>query len=76
MAYRAKTSFVVAVSKKHPVKRVITEGTVIADNDPLVKTHADLLETGEDFLARGVEQATAAPGEKRSVKKVKADASA
>ena len=67
MPYRATTSFVAPVSKKSPVKRVITEGSVLADSDPLVKVYekAGLLEHTDKFVER-VEQATANPGELRN----------
>ena len=55
------------------VPRVITGGQLIEDTDPVYKSHAHLFEDVETFVseqserAAPVEQATAAPGEKRSV---------
>lgn len=58
---------------KNGVPRVITGGQLIEDTDPVYKGHEHLFEDVETFVsekaerAAVVEQATAAPGEKRSV---------
>jgi len=74
MPYRAKTAFHTAGTKKKPHSgRLIGYGQILDDNDPLVKSHGDLLEPVADYLARtgNVEKATAAPGETRAAQKPK-----
>lgn len=58
---RARTSFWIE-------NRMVSVGTLLRDTDPLVASKPDLFESAEDV----VEQATAAPGEKRSVKRAPA----
>lgn len=64
MPYRARTSFVTPVSKKHPVKRAVGLGNIVTDKDWLVKEYPDLFEATDEYIER-VEQATANPGELR-----------
>lgn len=67
MAYRAKTAFAVGV--KGSGSRVIGEGDVLSDDDPVVKKHKKdvaLLEPLDDHF-RSVEEATATPGVKRDL---------
>ncbi|MBA2951591.1 hypothetical protein [Streptomyces himalayensis] len=58
---------------KNGVPRVITGGQLIEDTDPVYKGHEHLFEDVETFMSEKaersapVEQATAAPGEKRAV---------
>lgn len=51
--------------------RVVTAGSLVDADDPVVKGREHLFEPVETFMARraGVEQATAAPGEVRTVKR-------
>lgn len=52
------------------VQRVVPAGTLLDSSDPIVKGRENLFEPVDTFMARqspDVEQATAAPGEKRSV---------
>lgn len=58
--YRAKESFAVAADGW---PRVIGAGTLIADDDPIVKTHRGLLQPVSEYI----EQTTARPGEHRPV---------
>lgn len=52
-----------------PVPRVVSGGELVDSADPVVKGREENFEPVEAFMARraGVEQATAAPGEKRTV---------
>lgn len=55
------------------VPRVIAGGQLIEDTDPVFKSHKDYFEDVETFVSdkgprTGVEQATAAPGEKRGLR--------
>lgn len=58
--------------------RVITVGQLVDDSDPIIKGREHLFETTEAHVAQQrerraeVEQATAAPGEKRSVRRTPA----
>lgn len=62
MAVRATQGFTCKVDGK---KRRVSRGDVLASNDPVVKGRKNLFEPI-------VEQATAAPGEQRGVKKTAA----
>lgn len=73
--YRCKQSFVIGVGGAN---RAIRSGDVIAANDPRFKKYQHLLgdpkffESTDDYLERtvsAVEQASAEPGEKRTVTK-------
>ena len=63
MAVRARTSFAVAAGG-YP--RVIAEGDVFSDDDPVVKGREAFFEPVDVFVER-VERATANPGEVRDV---------
>jgi hypothetical protein len=65
MAMRAKTYFVTATNPP----RVVRAGDLVGDKDPVLKGREDLFEPVEEYLDRrsNIEQATAAPGERRSV---------
>lgn len=58
-AYRALSSF--AVPGPGGMPRVIREGDVLSAGDPAVKSNKEAFQSMDDY----VEQATAAPGEKR-----------
>jgi hypothetical protein len=58
---RARESF--AIPDGTGGMRTIAVGELLRGNDPLLKTHSHLFESA----STGVEQATAAPGERRSV---------
>lgn len=65
MVKRAKQSF---WAGKPP--RMVHAGDLVADNDPIVKGREHLFEDAGAYVqreARRVEQATSAPGERRSV---------
>lgn len=68
--YRCKRSFVLGANGAN---RVIRVGDIIAAGDPRFKQYKHLLgdpkffETSDAFIERTIEQATAAPGEKRAV---------
>lgn len=49
--------------------RVVRKGTAVIANDPVVKGREKLFDTAEDAVRSPVEQATAAPGEKRAATK-------
>lgn len=49
-----------------PGNRLITRGDLVADDDPILRTHGALF-ADPDL----VEQATAAPGERRAVRRAK-----
>jgi hypothetical protein len=54
------------------VPRVVPAGALVDSNDPVVKGREHLFEPVDAFMERrtaDVEQATAAPGEKRSIAK-------
>lgn len=55
--------------------RVVRKGTAIAAADPVVKGREHLFDTAEDAVRGPVEQATAAPGEKRTAAKKTAPSS-
>jgi len=64
---RSKVSFAVTV---RGVPKVINAGHLVEDGDPLLKGREHLFEDVETHLSdrsASVEQATAAPGEKRTV---------
>lgn len=54
-----------------PSGRVYVPGDLVLDSDPIAKSHASYFEPVETVASRNapVEQATAAPGERRSVTK-------
>jgi len=58
---------------KNGVERVVRAGDLVDDKDPLVKGREHMFETVDANVARvsdrSVEQATSAPGEKRSVRR-------
>lgn len=60
---RAITSFAV------PGQRIVNEGDLVDATDPIVKGREALFESSERVTSRPVEQATAAPGEKRTTRK-------
>lgn len=69
--YRCKQSFVIGAGGAN---RVIRAGDIVAANDPRFKQHKHLFESkyfesSDDFIERTVEQATAEPGERRSLTK-------
>jgi len=73
MTYRCTGGFA-APGESGP--RVISGGTLIADDDPILKTHAQFFEPVESFTSRrdsvprsvgAVETATAEPGEQRAM---------
>lgn len=69
MMLRALTSFTVAAKKGVAGPgRSINEGDVLNASDPAVKGREHLFQPLEDYLD-AVEQATAAPGEKRAVRR-------
>jgi hypothetical protein len=61
-AHRVKLSF--AVPGPGGYMRIIHEGDWLKADDPLVRTHRDYLQAGDEY----VEQMTAAPGEVRATK--------
>lgn len=67
---RCKSSFAVHVGGS---PRVVVAGTLVDADDPIVRGHEALFEDVETYMsdkadrAARVEQATAAPGERRSV---------
>jgi hypothetical protein len=65
MTKRAKTSFVTASNPP----RVVHAGALFEDSDPVLKGRDDLFENVEEYIERmkAPEQATAAPGERRSL---------
>lgn len=66
MAKRALESFAV------PGFRMVHAGDILADDDPILKGRGHLFEDLSEYVTRTtsqVEQATAAPGEKRSLGK-------
>ena len=72
---RAKSSFSAVIGG---TPRVVTEGTLVEDGDPILRGREHLFETVETFMSdrapqstekAPVEQATAEPGEKRTVRK-------
>lgn len=66
---RCKESFAADVNG---VQRVVTAGQLLDSADPIVKGRDSLFEPVETYIQRNtppVEQATAAPGEKRAVKR-------
>lgn len=65
---RVKEAF--SFTEKNGVARVLCPGDLVDSNDTAVKGREQFFETPEDVVARSVEQATAAPGEKRAVKRV------
>lgn len=62
---RALTSFAV------PGQRVIREGDLVDSSDPVVKGREALFVSSD--IATSVEQATSAPGEKRTLRRTKAE---
>lgn len=70
MAKQAKRNLTLAVGKGETVSRRIRMGQLVADTDPAVKAHPHLF----DDVDALIEQATANPGEKRSVTKKKTKA--
>ena len=57
----------IAFPDKNGVVRVIAENIVVPDDDPAVKAHPDwFVDIFDDPWLRGVEQATASPGERRN----------
>lgn len=67
--YRCKQSFALGIGGTN---RVIRAGEIVAENDPRFRQHKHLFsskffESSDDYIERTVEQATAAPGEKRTV---------
>lgn len=67
MAMRCKESFAIWIGG---VPRVVSAGEVVANNDPVVSGRPSAFEDVEAAFARDalkVEQATAAPGELRTV---------
>lgn len=71
-AFRARETFFVAGKDG---QRTIRGGSWVAADDPIVKTHRQLLEPLSEVMAAAaaappevIEQATAAPGERRHVK--------
>lgn len=50
--------------------RVYTPGEIVSGDDPVVKGNESYFEDVDALVSRSVEQATAAPGEKRAVKRV------
>lgn len=76
MPKRCTAPFAVMVNG---VPRVITGGQIVADDDPAVKGHETSFEdvgVAAARSSRAVEQATAAPGEKRSVGRPRKSAAA
>lgn len=70
MTKRAKSSFVTASNPP----RVVRSGALFQDSDPVIKGREGLFEDVDDYIERisnRPEQATAAPGEKRSVPSVR-----
>jgi hypothetical protein len=67
---RCKASFSAVIGG---APRVINEGTLVEDGDPILTGREHLFETVETFMsdrsAPPVEQATAEPGERRTVRK-------
>ncbi|WP_435643366.1 hypothetical protein ACR9VJ_18130 [Streptomyces sp. H49] len=67
MALRCKQSLSAYVDGR---PRVVRAGALVQDDDPIVKNREHLFEPVDAYLAKqspvGVEEATAAPGEKRS----------
>lgn len=61
-AFRALSSFAVPIAGGYP--RVIHEGDLIAEDDPLVSSHRGLFQPVDEFI----EQTTQAPGEKRPIR--------
>lgn len=65
---RCKTSFAVVTGG---TPRVVRVGALVEDTDPVLKGRENLFEDAEAFVsaqtARRVEQATARPGERRSI---------
>jgi hypothetical protein len=62
-----------ALTEKSGVERVVSAGDLVDSTDPVVKGREDLFEPVETTVARtkerGVEKATASPGEKRTAAK-------
>lgn len=69
MTKRAKSSFVTASNPP----RVVRSGALFQDSDPVIQGREGLFEDVDDYIERlkGPEQATAAPGEKRSITTVR-----
>ncbi|RBO82073.1 hypothetical protein [Nocardia puris] len=68
MILRAREAF--SYTDHHGVPRIVRPGDLVEDSDPGVKGREHLYEPVEVAAARSsavVEQATAAPGEKRAV---------
>ena len=67
MAFRALTSFSLPTVKGGSnYNRIIGQGDVLSDDDPVVKKYPHLVEPLEDHL-RTVEAAAASPGVKRDL---------
>lgn len=65
------TTMVAVTSFAAPGRRVIREGQVLAGDDPLVSAHPSYFVPADVAAERQVEQATAAPGEKRTVSRAR-----
>ena len=65
---RAKTSF--SVGNPDRTKHFVGEGTLVDSRDPIVKGREELFEPVEASVRSFIEQATANPGEARSVTRV------
>ncbi len=65
--YRVREPFTVPGPNGAP--RIVQAGKLLSPDDPLVKSHRKLLDPVNELVAdrQSVEQATAAPGERRSV---------
>lgn len=64
---RAITSFVAAAKKKGEIGPSVNEGQIVPSDDPIVRAAPGLFVPLDDDYSAPVEQATAAPGEKRSL---------
>lgn len=69
--YRCKQSFVIGVAGAN---RAIRVGDIVSSNDPRFKQYKHLFdskyfESSDTYIERTVEEATAGPGEKRTVTK-------
>jgi hypothetical protein len=60
--YMARESFATTIDDE-PI--FVRKGELARAGHPILKSHGDLFEPAEDFIRFDVEQATAAPGEKR-----------
>lgn len=54
-----------------PGNRLITQGDLVEDDDPILRTHGALFADPNALAREQVEQATAAPGERRAVRRAK-----